>query len=133
MNFFDTEAPLATDADCVVINLCMPPSTNNLFFNGSGRTGRVRTPEYNAWIKEAGYQLSRQHPARIRGSRVDILIEVSDSESTMSWDVANREKAAVDLLVTHGVIVGDSKRHVRQITLRWADVAGVRVTITPCE
>jgi hypothetical protein len=51
----------------------------------------------------------------------------------MSWDVANREKAAVDLLVAHYVILGDSKKYVRQITLRWADVAGVRVTVTPCE
>ena len=132
MNFFDADAPLATDTpECVVINLLMPPSTNNLFFNGSGRTGRVRTPEYNAWIKEAGYMLRSQHPRAIR-ERVDILIEVSDSESTMSWDVANREKATTDLLVTHYVILGDSKKYVRQITMRWADVAGVRVTITPC-
>jgi hypothetical protein len=76
--------------------------------------------------------LRSQHPRAIR-ERVDILIEVSDSESTMSWDVANREKAAVDLLVAHYVILGDSKKYVRQITLRWADVAGVRVTVTPCE
>ncbi|HUD74647.1 MAG TPA: hypothetical protein VMQ76_06200 [Terracidiphilus sp.] len=132
MNFFDADGRFATDSKCVVINLPMPPSTNNLFFNGKGRTGRVRTPEYNAWIKEAGYMLRSQHPRSIR-ERVDILIEVSDSESTMSWDVANREKAVVDLLVAHYVILGDSKKYVRQITLRWADVAGVRVTVTPCE
>lgn len=132
MNFFDADGRFAAADQGAVINLPMPPSTNNLFLNGSGRTGRVRTPEYNAWIKEAGYMLRSQHPRSIR-ERVDILIEVSDSESTMSWDVANREKAAVDLLVAHYVILGDSKKYVRQITLRWADVAGVRVTVAPCE
>jgi crossover junction endodeoxyribonuclease RusA len=133
VNFFDADAPLATDTpECVVINLPMPITTNNLFFNGSGRTGRVRTPEYNAWIKEAGLVMLSQRPKRIKGP-VTLLLEVSDSESTTSWDLSNRLKAVEDLLCSHYVIQGDSKKYVREIAMRWADVAGVRVTITPCE
>jgi len=123
----DAIAPCAE----VVISLPMAPSTNHLFLNAGGRTGRVRTPEYNAWIKEAGWQLASQRPRQVLG-RVSILIEVSDAESTDSWDVANREKATVDLLVSHKVIPGDSKRWVREIVLRWAPVDGVRVTLRAC-
>jgi crossover junction endodeoxyribonuclease RusA len=114
----------------VVISLPMPPSTNVLFYNGKVGKGRERTPEYNSWIKEAGWQLASQRPRQLTG-RVSILIEVSDAESTDSWDVANREKATVDLLVRHKVIPGDQKRFVREVVMRWADCAGVRVTVRP--
>ena len=43
-------------------------------------------------------------------------------------DVANYEKAVSDILVTAGVIEDDSL--IEEITLRWADVEGVEVTIT---
>jgi Holliday junction resolvase RusA-like endonuclease len=112
----------------VTIGLPMPPSTNNLFRN-KGRA-RERTPQYDAWIKAAGWQLVAQRPPPVRG-RVSILIEVSDAESTDTWDVANREKATVDLLVSHRIIPGDSKRWVREITMRWANCEGVRVTVRP--
>jgi crossover junction endodeoxyribonuclease RusA len=113
----------------LVLKLPMPPSTNNLFVN-KGR-GRVRSDVYEAWIKEAGYRLNAQRPRPVMG-RVSLLIEVSDAESTDTWDVANREKAAVDLLVKHRIISGDSKRFVREITMRWAQVEGARVTVRPC-
>ena len=122
------DPPFACPPD-VVIDLPMPPTTNTLFYN-AGRLGRIRTKEYDAWIKEAGWKLASQRPRQVTG-RVSIIIEVSDAESTDTWDVANREKAAVDLLVTHRIIPGDSKRWVREITMRWADVAGVRITIRP--
>jgi hypothetical protein len=90
----DALAPcLANEA---VISLPMPPSTNMLFFNGRPGQGRIRTPEYNAWIKEAGWQLAAQRPRQLTG-RVSILIEVSDAESSDNWDLASREKATVDL------------------------------------
>jgi Holliday junction resolvase RusA-like endonuclease len=123
------DPPFACPPD-IVISLPMPPTTNNLFFN-AGRNGRNRTPLYDRWIKEAGWRLASQRPPQVRG-RVSILIEVSDAESADNWDVANREKAAVDLLVTHKIIPGDQKRFVRRITMEWAAVEGVRITISPC-
>ena len=121
--------PPIASAD-VVINLPMPPTSNNMFFNSAKGKGRTKTPEYQDWIKEAGWRLLEQRPACIHG-RVSILIEVSDAESADTWDVANREKATVDLLVSHKIIKDDGKRYLREITLRWADVAGVRVTVRP--
>ena len=126
-----SDPPFACPPDAVVVSLIMPPSTNGLFLNGKPGKRRVRAPEYEAWIKEAGWQLASQRPRQLLG-RVSILIEVSDAESADSWDVANREKAAVDLLVSHKIIPGDSKRFVRRIALEWAPVDGVRVTIRPC-
>jgi Holliday junction resolvase RusA-like endonuclease len=111
----------------VVIQLSMPPTLNNLFIN-KGR-GRIDSPKYAVWKRLAGWELLRQHPPRIKGP-VSVLIEVSLAESNDTWDLCNREKAAMDLLVTHGVIQGDNRPIMREFAMRWADVAGVRVTIT---
>jgi crossover junction endodeoxyribonuclease RusA len=113
----------------VVISLVMPPTANNLFA-GTGRK-RVRTPAYTAWIKQAGWDLIRQRPPRIRGP-VSITIEVSETESSTTWDLCNREKATMDLLVAHGLIQGDNKPFVREVVMRWnADITGVLVTLIP--
>lgn len=112
----------------IVLALPMPPTTNNLFA-GTGKK-RVKTYKYEAWEREAGWELLRQHPPRIKGA-VALVIEVSERESTDTWDVCNREKATTDLLVTHGVIQGDNRPIVRRVTMEWSDVPGVRVTITP--
>ena len=115
--------------DITVIGLPMPPSTNNLFVN-KGRS-RVDSPKYAAWKRLAGWDLLRQHPPRIKGP-VNLLIEVSLSESNDTWDITNRTKATEDLLVSQGVIQGDNRPFVREVTSRWADVSGVRVTIRRC-
>ena len=113
----------------LVIELPMPPTTNNLFA-GNGKR-RWRSEEYTGWIKEAGYRLNVQRPPRVSG-KVTLLLEVEEPKTARRQDVANREKAVVDLLVGHQIIEGDDQRFVREITMRWADVAGVRVTVRPC-
>lgn len=112
----------------IVLNLSMPPTTNNLFV-GTGRR-RVRSPQYNAWINTAGWELTRQRAPRLKGP-VAVLIEVSLNESTDTWDVCNREKAPMDLLVTHGVIQGDNRPCVREVCMRWSSVEGIRITVIP--
>ena len=112
----------------VVISLPMPPTTNNLFA-GNGRR-RYRTAEYKAWAIEAGLELNRQGPFKTLG-RVSILIEVGEPKTQRQMDLANREKAAIDLLVEHGIIEGDSQRYLRRITMEWADIDGIRLTIRP--
>lgn len=115
--------------DEVVINLPMPPTTNNLF-TGTG-IRRHRSSEYNAWIKEAGWRLAAQRPPLTDG-KVSILIEIEEPKTARLQDCANREKAPVDLLVKHGVIRGDDQRYVREVTTRWVSgIEGVRVTIRP--
>src|ERR1700754_205360 len=94
-------------ADEVVICLPLPPTTNNLFA-GTGKR-RYRTSEYNEWIKEAGYRLNVQPPPQTRG-RVSLTIEVGEPKTGRAMDLANREKATVDLLVKHLVIEDDDQR-----------------------
>jgi Holliday junction resolvase RusA-like endonuclease len=126
------DAPFHMPAE-LVIALPVPPSTNNLFFTvttGPRRRGRAKTPEYQDWILQAGYRLNAQHAPPVRG-KVALLIEVAEPSTKVRQDIANREKAVTDLLVTHGIIEGDDQRFVREIIMRWAPIEGVRVTVRP--
>jgi Holliday junction resolvase RusA-like endonuclease len=103
-----------------------PPSTNNLFFNAGRR--RVRTQKYNDWIDRAaphvdGWKWAGSYP-------VAITITVLE-RARANRDIANYEKAVTDLLVSQGVIEGDSVKHVTtmRIEYRPGSVAGVRVWI----
>ena len=114
----------------VVLTLPLPPSSNHLF---AGKSHRYRSPEYEAWRTDAGWELNLQWPPQIIG-RVSILIEVAEPKTKRAQDITNRIKALEDLLVSHGVIQGDDQRYVRRVTAEWADLAeGVRVTITPLD
>jgi crossover junction endodeoxyribonuclease RusA len=112
----------------ITFDLPMPPTTNNLFASNGKR--RFRSAGYCAWIKEAGYRLNAQRLSLVPG-KVALLIDVEEPKTARAQDVANREKAIVDLLVSHRIIQGDDQRYVRALTLRWAPVEGVRVTIKP--
>ena len=90
------------------------------------------TPEYQDWILQAGYRLNAQRHAPVPG-KVSLLIEVAEPATKVRQDIANREKAVTDLLVTHGIIEGDDQRFVREITMRWAPIQEVRVTVRSCE
>jgi Holliday junction resolvase RusA-like endonuclease len=123
------DAPFHNPAD-LVIALPMPPTTNHLFATVGKK--RIRSAEYSGWLLEAGYRLKSQRPPLMAG-RVSLLIEVEEPKTARRTDIGNREKAVTDLLVTHRVLQGDDQRFVREITLKWADVAGVRITVRPCE
>jgi Holliday junction resolvase RusA-like endonuclease len=114
----------------LVIALPMPPTTNNLFC-GNGKL-RYKSSEYKSWVRNAGNCLNAQRPPLMAG-KVTILIEVEEPKTKIRQDVANREKAVTDLLVSHRVIQGDDQRFVRELVLRWAQVEGVRVTIRSTE
>jgi Holliday junction resolvase RusA-like endonuclease len=127
------DPPFACPPAQLVLMLPTPPSTNNLFFtiaSGPRRRGRAKTPEYQDWIRQAGYRLNAQHPVPVPG-KVILLIEVPEPSTKVRQDIANREKAVTDLLVTHGIIEGDDQRFVREITMRWAPVHETRVTVRP--
>jgi crossover junction endodeoxyribonuclease RusA len=130
MSWPDYSAPPFACPSELVIALPKPPTSNNLFINGA-RSGRVKSAQYRAWIKEAGWRLAEQRPPLMAG-KVAILIEVEEPKTARRQDVANREKAVTDLLVSHRVIQGDDQRFVRELTMRWAPVDGVRITVKPC-
>jgi crossover junction endodeoxyribonuclease RusA len=112
-----------------IYELPLPPTTNNLYFN-LPKGGRAKTSQYTAWITEAGWEIARQRRANNAKKftvPVSLLYEVKKTRR----DLGNTEKAVSDLLVRQGVIEDDGPQYVSEIVLRWADVSGVRVTITP--
>lgn len=112
-----------------VIVLPFPPSTNNMFINGS--KGRFRSQKYESWITEAGWELARQRPSKHEG-QVSLSFEFQDGRDKRKRDISNLVKAPEDLLVKHGVIKADDNSIVRKIDLSWSsDVEGVRITIMP--
>lgn len=111
------------------IRLPFPPSTNNLFINGS--KGRFRSQKYADWIAEAGWELARQRPLKVAGP-VDLVFHFQDGRDKRKRDVTNLIKAPEDLLVKHGIIEADDNTIVRSVTAFWADTAvGVEITIIP--
>jgi len=87
-----------------VFELPMPPSTNNMFINGTH--GRFRSQKYDEWIQAAGWELKRQHPAKCVGP-VSLFFEFQEGLDKRKRDVTNFIKPTEDLLVTHGIIEAD--------------------------
>jgi Holliday junction resolvase RusA-like endonuclease len=103
-----------------------PPSSNNLFLNVRGR-GRVLTKEYREWREEAGWTLAAQR-ARKLTQPVTVAVELNPP-SKHAFDLDNRAKALMDLLVLHGVIPDDSIKFVHGVSVRLVDT-GAPCTIT---
>jgi len=88
----------------------MPPSSNNMFVNVRGR-GRVRSENYRKWSREAGWTLVAQRPPQFKVP-VKISVEIHPPNAR-AFDLDNRKKALLDLLVEHQIIPDDSWRWVR--------------------
>ena len=87
----------------LTFELPLPPSANNLFSTViiKGKPRRITTREYKAWRKLAGEALHKQYaaydcPTVQRHCALHIRLNVNHQS-----DIANREKAITDLLVTH--------------------------------
>lgn len=98
----------------VRIVLPWPPSLNNMFLNVRGK-GRVRSENYRKWLTEAGWLLKSQKPRRFH-EPVRIRVELNPPNAR-AFDLDNRNKALLDLLVEHGVIIDDSNRWVRGVSV----------------
>lgn len=97
------------------IALPMPPSTNNLYVNVRGK-GRVRSENYRKWNTEAGWTLVAQRPKRF-DCPVRVAIEICP-EGRGVFDIDNKNKAILDLLVQHDVITDDNRLTVRELVTR---------------
>ena len=111
--------------------LALPPpiSVNNLFFN-LPKGGRAKTAKYKAWRKDAEQYLECQIRA-IKFSDpfpVSVCIKYLLGEVGCAIrDCGNCEKALTDALVDAQVIHDDSRKYVKDISLRW--VGGLSGTI----
>jgi crossover junction endodeoxyribonuclease RusA len=103
----------------ISLTLPWPPSVNNLYKNVGRR--RVRTPAYRKWQEEAGWHLQAARPPKLSGP-VEVTLELCPPDNRRA-DADNRNKAVLDLLVTHGVIAGDDRRFVKSVTARWVENA----------
>jgi Holliday junction resolvase RusA-like endonuclease len=110
------------------IHLPFPPSANRLFTN-KYRGGRVRSREYKSWIEMAGKELMRQRPKRHEGP-VSITI-IASPPHARKRDLDNLLKAALDLLVSHGVIVDDNTDYLKTLSISLGNAdPGLDVTVT---
>ncbi len=113
----------------IVVDLPKPPSSNNLF--PTGKHGkRFLSPEYKSWREDAGWRLKQQLSALRRrniSGPVSLKYEIEKGRA----DLGNMEKAITDLLVGYCVIDGDGPGVVVDIHLKFANVEGARVTVSP--
>lgn len=114
-------APLILDA---AFELDLPPSINRAFRNVRG-VGRVKTNEYNAWIRGALMALVAQ---RAKPVQPPVALSLFIPESTRA-DLSNFTKATEDLLVRAGIIPDDSKKFVRSISMTFHDAPLMKVRV----
>ena len=112
-----------------VLHLPLPPPLSACFANARG-PGRVKTKRYEAWINEAIVAAMQQSRPTIGPWGCAIIADYQFGKpDNRKQDVENRAKAVSDLLVRAGILVDDSQ--IIDLRLRWADVEGVVVTISP--
>ena len=103
--------------DVLTVTLPLCPTTNHLFLTAGRR--RVKTKEYREWQDRAAAILARV-PAWTGGYPVAIEITVVGGKGwMMGCDLANREKACVDSLVSAGILFNDSCKHVTDVRVRY--------------
>jgi Holliday junction resolvase RusA-like endonuclease len=110
----------------VTLALPLPPSANRLHAD-SPDGSRHKSPIYAEWLSAAGWRLQAQRPGRVMGT-YRMFIEVARRKDRRRVDLGHYEKALSDLLVAHHIVQDDSLA--QEITLRWAAIEGVRVTVS---
>lgn len=93
----------------------MPPSLNNAFINVAGK-GRVRSKAYRAWAEEAGWMVKAKRNGTIE-IPVSVAIELCP-RTRRSYDIDNRGKPCLDLLVSCGVLPDDSNKFIKSLAIR---------------
>jgi len=91
--------------------------------------GRVKSAEYRRWITDAGMLLKAQCRERMAGpANLSLLIENKHSRR----DASNLIKPVEDLLVTIGILKGDSAAHVRSVSATWSPtIEGMSIQVWP--
>jgi Holliday junction resolvase RusA-like endonuclease len=97
-------ACLKMPATPTILDLPEPIGVNRL--HGARRTGkrRYRTPKYEAWIEEAGWEIRLQKPEPVKG-KYHLCVEIHHKSRK---DADGTIKAVADLLVTHKLTDDDA-------------------------
>jgi Holliday junction resolvase RusA-like endonuclease len=94
------------DAPVCRLLLPVPPSTNNLFRNGS-HGGRYKTRAYKAWLTEACWEIKLQRPPTLHPPLRTCLRVLIEAPLGPNRDIDNGLKAVLDVLTTMGVYADD--------------------------
>lgn len=115
---------IATAGREIVIDLPLPPSTNNLFPSGGNKKRRFASPEYRAWKRTAA-QIIRDSGFKAWTGRlpVSVIIIVRNGRGWYSKisDIANREKAPTDAMVDNGILPQDTAEYIADIRIVYDD------------
>ena len=112
-----------------------PPSVNGMWRAVAGRN--ILSQRYRLWREAAGRALRDQRPKEMFGP-VRVAIELSPPDAR-AFDLDNRVKPLLDLLVANRVISSDDHLTVREISVSTGDGfaashgASARVTLMPAE
>lgn len=105
--------PISSQAGPVSFTIPTPPSANHLFKNVPGK-GRVKSHHYDDFLRMAVVAIRRQKVGRVAGNVVLIMgVERMSGQA----DIDNRLKAALDAIVTAGVI--DDDRFITGLAVAW--------------
>lgn len=104
----------------------LPPSKNAL--RQRTRNGIARTPAYNAWLTEFGWEMKRQHVRKVSGPyKLTLNAQRPDKRRR---DLANLLESVSDALHTHKVT--DDDAFAEMIIMRWVTTGeGVTIRVEP--
>lgn len=110
----------------VSLYLSPPPSVNGLFRNAraaNGKTIRVKTKEYTAWLEESMYRANSAKAACFSFGELavcDYSVHIRVVRLEKRRDLDNYVKPILDMLVKAGIIRDD--RYVKRIIVEYVDV-----------
>ena len=112
----------------ITFTLPFPPSCNTLY---PGKARRYKSKKYELWEIEAKIALYRQNVPSMN-DRCIAHYSLNHPDERIR-DCANYEKAITDVLVKHGILKGDDRKHIQGVNIYWNDQKGndVLVKITP--
>jgi Holliday junction resolvase RusA-like endonuclease len=102
-----------------------PPTSNTMF--GLHGHRRFVSRSYATWKDHAGEHLLVQKPWKMT-CRVSIAIKLRNKRK-IRWDLDNRIKPILDLLVTFNVIEDDSTEFVQRVSAEVGEEIGATVTL----
>lgn len=104
-----------------------PPTANTMFAMQGHR--RFPSDRYVAWRNDAALAIAQQKPSKVSGP-VSISIALR-CPYKRTWDLDNRVKPILDLLVGHGIIEDDSTEIVQEIVVTTGGQVGAEISINP--
>ena len=107
----------------IVLTLPMAPSVNRLWRIANKKM--YRSPEYKAWLDEAGWMVKQQTKSTIDG---EYALHIRAQRSNRRRDLDNLIKATSDLLVGLGIVEDDSQ--CVALAAEWAKESAAPMVVT---